>query len=959
MSKMKVLKSKINSIAFTLILIISTTAIPFLLLIKPTWSEPPWWNENWNFRKPIIIDHTKVTAPLENFPILIDIVDPDLTKTQPDGSDIVFTIDHNRTLSYEIEYFDSNLGRLVAWVQIPYLSNEKDTELYMYYGNPNAPNQQNSISAWDSNFIMVQHLEEFGTANRYDSTINANDGTAYGGIIKSAEGKIDGADFFDGIDDYIRVNNAPSINPSSAITIEFWMKLSSTGDYINLVNKGTYSQFYLRAGPSEGYIYWYVRFNDGSSKAIEGNIGWKWNTWHYLAATVDTQTGAIKVHLDGLEKLSGTFPVGKNLISTTYPLLISEVNRRWVKGFLDEVRLSNISRSPAWIQTCYNNQKDPTQFYFIGGEESRSNAPIIFENPKNEAADIYTNPTLSAKVIDPQNNSLTIIFKEKVSGSWIPIITYENRLSGTYYANATQMKNLGTTYYWSVCVYNGTAWTNKTFSLTTTTKIIQQKWVATNVPKGASGVLIADVNNDGIEEIFHAGIGGVVALNGKDGSVIWYVPDNHVGFMAQPQMADLNKDGILEIIVPLEGNSLVAGSTAGLLVLHANNGSEYWRIDGLGRETYSSPVICDIDGDGYPEIFFASTDVYKGLSGTGRITMLSYNGTIMHQVFAWRPCGGGLSIADTDGDGEFELYMGDRYMYLNSVEYGDNDYGKGVQSYWARNLTLRWFRSEIFCSSQIPIIADVNKDGVLDIIVGDMNGGVVVLNATDGSTIKMYQGGLGITPTHYQPSVYDIDGDGNLEILMADPHEDTRDPVSQYPSDDVVIWDLVAWKVDSRIYVGKSYYGPQLADVTGDGKMEIIVCNYRGVFIFDHEGRVLDGITGLVGTLNYAVAQDIDGDGYTELVVSSQSGRIYAFDTPARRPNPRPRTEVQFYSEYRRGAAEYVPLLTSQNPIIFHINPPDQATNVPLTLSQIKFTLVDYQKDTISYTVETNPDIGS
>jgi len=24
-------------------------------------------------------------------------------------------------------------------------------------------------------------------------------------------------------------------------------------------------------------------------------------------------------------------------------------------------------------------------------------------------------------------------------------------------------------------------------------------------------------------------------------------------------------------------------------------------------------------------------------------------------------------------------------------------------------------------------------------------------------------------PTHYQPCVYDIDGDGNLEMLMADP----------------------------------------------------------------------------------------------------------------------------------------------------------------------------------------------
>ncbi|MEM2507755.1 MAG: DUF2341 domain-containing protein, partial [Nitrososphaeria archaeon] len=288
---MRGFKRKIHSITFTFVLIISAIAIPFSLLIKPTWSEPPWWNENWNFRKQIIIDHTKVTAPLENFPILLDIIDPDLSKAHFDGSDIAFTIDQINTLNHEIEYFNSSTGHLVAWVQIPYLSNETDTELYMYYGNPDAQNQQNPTNVWNSNFIMVQHLEEVGTSNRYDSTINANNGTAYGGIIKSTEGKIDGADFFDGVNDYIRVNNAPSLNPSSAITIELWMKLNSTGDYINLVNKGMYNQFYLRAGPSEGWIYWYVKFNDGTVKSVSGNVGWKWNTWHYLVATADTQTG--------------------------------------------------------------------------------------------------------------------------------------------------------------------------------------------------------------------------------------------------------------------------------------------------------------------------------------------------------------------------------------------------------------------------------------------------------------------------------------------------------------------------------------------------------------------------------------------------------------------------------------------------------------------------------------------
>ncbi len=958
-------KQKLLSTTLTFILVISAVIIPLSLLIQPTWSQPQWWNDNWNFRKQIIIDNTKVVANLENFPVLIDIVDPDLkTKAQFDGDDITFTIDHNNTLNHEIEFYDGNSGRLVAWVKIPLLSSIAGTELYMYYGNPYATNQQNASAVWDSSFVMIQHLEESGTASRYDSTIKANDGVAYGGVVKSVAGKVDGTDVFDGVNDYVRVSDSSSLNPSSAITIELWMNLSSTGNFINLVNKGTWNQHYLRLGSAEGRIYWYVKFSDGTAASVEGNnIGWKWNTWHHLAATVDTQARTIKIYLDGVEKLSGTFAAGKSIISTTNPLLISDISQRWVKGEIDEVRMSDVARSPAWIQTSYNNQKDPTTFYTIAGEEAHSLAPLIFENPKNEATDVYTSPILSAKVTDPENTSMTITFKEKVLDAWIDIEIYENVPSGTYSAIATQMKNLGTTYYWGVCVKKTETWTNKTFSLTTTTKILQQKWMIKTGYKGVSGVLAADVNRDGVDEVIHAGLGGVIVLNGIDGSVLWNVSDSGVGSGAKHHMADLNRDGLLEIVVPLE-------KPAGLLVLHANNGSVYWRATGFGGETYSSPVVYDIDGTGYPTIFVGSTDTSKGLNGSGRVTSLSYDGRILHQAFAWRPCSGGLSIADTDGDGEFELYMGERNMYLNDPEYGDNDYGKGVVSFWAKNLTLRWYRPEIFCSSQIPMIADANKDGILDIIIGDLDGGLAVLNATDGSTIKMTRGIPQQAPTHYQPSVYDIDGDGNLEMLMADPHDTT--------SDDLVVWDLVKWQIDARIYIGKNFYGPQVADVTGDGIMEIIACNYRSIFVIDKTYRVLDGIVGLsgnitedgeplnidgitmlAGTLNYAVVQDIDGDGYNELVVSTQSSDIYAFDTPARRPNPRPRTEVHFYSEFRRGAAEYVQPQGGPAPVVSSPSPLDGATNVPVSLSELGFTLTDYQHNPMNFTVTTNPNIGS
>ncbi len=944
---------------FAPILLISLIMIPVFFTLVPTSYAPvPWWNNNWNFRKNMTLNHTMVKTDLTDFPIVIDITDPDLkTKAQTDGDDIVFTDTANNTLKHEIEFFDSITGHIVAWIKIPQLSSTTDTELYMYYGNPSAANQQNRTAVWDSNYLTVQHMAEISTI-RYDSTKYGNNATTSGTITKTI--KIDGADLFTS-NKYARIPQG--FLPISAITVELWMKPTfySTSIWAKYINTGPTTTRGISGGQSSKTAdRWYMglTWDSGAKSFSTGDIttGLVWNhvviTWNGTYATA---------YLNGAKIKEGTASGTPDWTNKPVYLGSNYYGAEGFNGAIDEVRISNIVRQENWIGTTYNIEKNPTLFCATGTEESNTSGILIFESPQNEATNTYTNPTLSARVINPSGINMTIIFKQKILNLWTTLKIYENSPDGTYTAIPTQMGKLGVTYYWAVCVTDGFGWTNKTYSFTTTTKTLEQKWMYTGAPYGVSGALSADINGDGIDDIIQAGKGGVIVINGTNGKKLWNLTDYAIGDHAQGEIADLNKDGKPEIVIPLE-------TPAGILALY-NNGTTYWRTVGLGKETYSGIIIFDIDGTGYPNIFIGSTDTSNGINGTGRVTRLSYDGRILNQAFAWRPCSGGLSIADTNYDGEFELYMGERNMYLSNPEYGDNDYGKGVVSFWARNLTLRWYRPEVFCSSQKPMIADVNKDGILDVIIGDLGGGLTVLNATDGSTIKMSLGIPNDAPTHYQPSVYDIDQDGNLEMLMADFHNTT--------SDDLVIWDLVSWKVDARLYIGKCFYGPQLADVNGDGAMEIIACNFRSIFIIDKnyrmidgivglsgdvtsggEVRNIDGIAGLSGTLNYAVAQDIDGDNYTELVVTTQSGSIYAFDTPARRPNPRPRTEVQFYSEFRQGVAEYVQPQGGQAPTIYSPNPANQANEIPTTLTQLEFSLTDYQKDPINYTIATSPNIG-
>jgi len=941
------------------ILLVGFFIAPLFTLVQYVGAETEgWWNEEWPYRKAITIDHTKVDANQENFPVLINITDSNLAyEAQLDGDDIVFTDGVGNKLYHEIELYNSSSGHLVAWVNVPDLSATTNVKLYMYYGNSDAENQQNPASVWDSNYMMIQHLDE-KSGTHYDSTSNGNNGTPYNGVVQGATGILDGADTFDGIDDYVEVPHSNTITGFTvAFTASFWVKLKSVTRRQSILQK------YDTTDNQRGWLIEY-RTDVGNAIALlasKDGINYKgWyasfnpikDAWYYL--TVVWKSNTIPKFYVNAQLLptvnTGTIPRIFNNEAT--PLHVgrnSYAPGRQFKGTIDEIRLSNITRSANWTLTNYNNQKDPSTFYMVGNEETYTGAPSVSDpQPQNGATDVYTNPTLSIRATDMNGDPMTIIFSTNVSGTWEALGTYDNVEDGIYTWVPTSMNKLGATYYWSVSVTDGKSWTNKTYSFTTTTTILKPKWTVRGLPTGSGDVLTYDVNNDGLEEVVYAGgyngSGSVTLLNGLNGSIIWSVPISGLDEGVQPQMADLTRDGIPEIIVPIAHPS-------GVCVLFANDGSVYWNVS-LSGTTWSAPVVGDIDGDGYPTIFIASSDVEEGLNGSGRITALTHDGRVQQQSFTWRPCGGGLSLADADGDGEFELYMGDRYMYMGS----DRDYGKGVQSFWAKNLTLRWEHPDILCSSHIPMLADVNNDGILDVIVGHQRGGIAVLNSTDGSTIKETLGIPDDAPIHTQPSVYDIDNDGNLELLMASAFN--------YTTNETVIWDLSQWKVDARMSLGLERYGPRVADVDGDGIMEIIACEYTTIFVINSTYSIIAQVSNLTGLLHYAVTQDIDGDGYVELLVSSsypqlQRAVLYAFDTPARRPNPRPRSEVQFYSERRLGAAEYVPPPGRPEPLVSALSQQDGAVNIPVGLSQLSFNLVDYQHELMNYTVTTYPDIGS
>ncbi|MDD1662386.1 MAG: DUF2341 domain-containing protein, partial [Methanomicrobiales archaeon] len=136
------------------------------------------WNDcGWSYRRSITIDHLKVPADQTDFTVLVSIAsDPGLAAhAQPTGNDIIFTLSDEVTkVPHKIESYTPTTGALVAWVKIPALSSMKNTVLYMYYGNPSSPAQQDTTGNWSYQYKGAWNKKEIGSwvRTKYNNQIN-------------------------------------------------------------------------------------------------------------------------------------------------------------------------------------------------------------------------------------------------------------------------------------------------------------------------------------------------------------------------------------------------------------------------------------------------------------------------------------------------------------------------------------------------------------------------------------------------------------------------------------------------------------------------------------------------------------------------------------------------------------------------------------------------------------------
>ena len=213
--------------------------------------------------------------------------------------------------------------------------------------------------------------EGIGT-NAYDSSGNGNTGTLVNGPTWSTDTPFaytgNHSLDFDGVDDYVEIADAASLDIVNQITVEAWVNVANSKNYNAVVVKGK--------DCSENYEVLFYKDQHTHSPILFSNIGRRTlntpsgliteNTWHHVAITY--KPGDWQIYVDGKLEAKRT-DITDTLQINGLPLYIGNeygTTGRYFSGSIDEVRISDVALSPDQLGYHHSLVPEPATMLLLG-----------------------------------------------------------------------------------------------------------------------------------------------------------------------------------------------------------------------------------------------------------------------------------------------------------------------------------------------------------------------------------------------------------------------------------------------------------------------------------------------------------------------------------------------------------------------------------------------------------------
>jgi hypothetical protein len=383
---------------------------------------------------------------------------------------------------------------------------------------------------------------------------------------------------------------------------------------------------------------------------------------------------------------------------------------------------------------------------------------------------------------------------------------------------------------------------------------------ASNRP--ASGVCLADINEDGLLEILAGSSNGCFYVWDYTGTELPGWPKTGLDpIRAKPAVGDLDPayPG-LEIVLAGENHVLYAWHNDGTSV-------PGWPQEVGQTSNLRAPALFDIDQDGSLEIILAQSS---------RVIVFNHDGTVYPGWPQSAGCVATASVADVDNDGVVEICA----VSYTSIYLWDKD----------GNPEPGWPKLDVVGAASYaqPVLADLDDDGDLEILhayydqwsVPSQNH--VAIYHHDGTAFDNWPQLFPGPHTYLTPVVGDIDNDGDLEIFGGGH---TFDLSAKHHTGETV----AGWPVSIHTALECS---PIVCDLDGDGCREVAVGENSWytcyLCAFNGDGSTVEDWPILVNgpvMVNSPAVGDVDGDGDIEVAVLTASGTVHLWtiaDVPYR-----------------------------------------------------------------------------
>lgn len=249
-----------------------------------------------------------------------------------------------------------------------------------------------------------------------------------------------------------------------------------------------------------------------------------------------------------------------------------------------------------------------------------------------------------------------------------------------------------------------------------------------------------------------------------------------------------------------------------------------------------------IEGVGYPPVFTFSPP--QQMPGWPKYVGVHPN---------YKPSG--VNLADVNNDGYLEIIVGstDNKVYIW-------DYQGNLLNGWPVTLPA-------MVQAKVAV-GDIDNDGDKEIVIAARNGYVYIYNH-DGTPYPNWPQNANGVIGFVSPVLFDLDRDGDLEIIMAQMQ-------SGQPG------HVYVWHHNGQLYNGWPQNTDYLAvasvavgDIDNDGVFEIVCLSYYSVYVWDQNGNIKPGWPKLnvAGGMSYAqpVLADLDNDENLEILHSYYS----------------------------------------------------------------------------------------